>query len=105
MAELLTGPEREEKLAGLPGWQTTEGETDAIQRIFKFKNFKQAFDFMKEAAGAAEEMDHHPDWCNSYNKVDVQLSTHFKGGLTDNDIELARRMDRIAEAVQEGVSA
>jgi len=83
-------------LAGkLPGWRLAEGR-DAIQRTFKFKDFSEAFGFMARAALVAEKMDHHPEWTNVWNRVDVTLSTHSAGGLTELDVKLAEAMDEIA---------
>lgn len=82
-------------LAGLDGWTLEEGGS-AIARRFTFKGFNEAFGFMARAALAAEKMDHHPEWSNVYNKVDVRLTTHSAGGLTALDIELARKLDRFA---------
>jgi 4a-hydroxytetrahydrobiopterin dehydratase len=79
----------------LPGWQMVEGR-DAIHKTFKFKDFSAAFGFMARAALVAEKMDHHPEWTNIWNKVDVTLSTHSAGGLTELDVELAEAMDKIA---------
>ena len=93
----LSGEARREALAGLPGWREAEGR-DAIARTFKFKNFSEAFGFMARVALAAEKMDHHPDWTNVWNKVDVLLSTHSEGGVTEKDIKLARAMDRLSGA-------
>ena len=64
-------------------------------RVFDFKDFTQAFGFMKRVALAANRMDHHPDWSNAYNKVTIDLSTHSVGGLTKNDFELARKIQKI----------
>ena len=69
---------------------------DAIQRTFKFKDFSEAFGFMARAALVAEKMDHHPEWTNVWNRVDVTLSTHDAGGLTERDLKLAEAMDRLA---------
>jgi len=80
-------------LAGLDDW-TRDG--DAITRTFRFPDFVRAFGFMASAALAAEKMNHHPDWSNVYNRVTVSLSTHDAGGLTQNDIDLATRMDELA---------
>ena len=69
-----------------------------LTRSFTFKNFRDAFVFMSEVAEVAETLDHHPDWCNSYNKVDISLSTHSAGHtVTDKDRELATEIDRIAK--------
>lgn len=85
-------------LATLDGWTIEEGGT-AIARDFKFKNFNEAFGFMTRVALVAERLDHHPEWSNVYNMVDVRLSTHDVGGVTDLDIEVAKAMNRIAGAV------
>jgi 4a-hydroxytetrahydrobiopterin dehydratase len=79
-------------LSKLKGWSVAKGN---LHRMFKFKDFTQAFGFMKRVALAAEKMDHHPDWSNAYNKVTVDLSTHSAGGLTKNDFELAGKMQKI----------
>ena len=81
----------------IPLW-VLEGKT--IQREFVFKNFKQAFEFMTLCAGYAEEIDHHPDWSNSWNRVNVRLSTHSENALTQLDVQLATVMDRFAIQVQ-----
>jgi len=69
---------------------------DAIQRQFTFPDFNTAFGFMSRCALKAEKMDHHPEWFNVYNRVDVTLATHDCGGVSDRDIELARFMDRVS---------
>lgn len=92
MAQKLDPRERLEALASLPGWQEVEGR-DAICRQFRFRNFNQAFGFMTQVALLAEKMDHHPEWFNVYNKVDVTLTTHDANGLTELDIKMARFMD------------
>ena len=74
------------------GWARAEGR-DAITKSYKFKDFIQAFGFMTKAALIAEKTDHHPEWFNVYNRVDVTLTTHSAGGVTDLDIKLARAMD------------
>ncbi|MBI1330123.1 MAG: 4a-hydroxytetrahydrobiopterin dehydratase [Alphaproteobacteria bacterium] len=79
----------------LPQWQDIEGR-DAIRRVFTFKDFNQAFGFMARVALLAEKMDHHPEWFNVYNKVDVTLSTHDASGITQNDIAMAKAMDGYA---------
>ena len=93
--ERLSGKERENSRSSLKGWSDVEGR-DAITKSFKFKDFNQAFGFMARVALIAEKMDHHPEWFNVYNRIDVTLSTHSAGGLTELDIELARKMDEIA---------
>lgn len=95
MADKLTEDQRAEALAGLPAWQRVDGR-DAITRTFKFKDFNAAFGFMARAALKAEQLDHHPEWSNVYNRVEVTLTTHDAGGLTTLDIELAAFMDTIA---------
>jgi 4a-hydroxytetrahydrobiopterin dehydratase len=79
-------------LRKLDGWTVVKGN---LHRIFKFEDFKQAFGFMKRVALAANSINHHPDWSNSYNKVTVDLSTHSAGGLTKHDFELAGRIQKI----------
>ena len=79
-------------LRKLKGWSVVKGN---LHRIFKFKDFTQAFGFMKRVALAADRMDHHPDWSNAYNKVTVNLSTHSAGGLTKIDFELAEKIQKI----------
>jgi 4a-hydroxytetrahydrobiopterin dehydratase len=69
---------------------------DAIQKTFKFKNFRKAFGFMTEIAITAEKMNHHPEWFNVYNRVDVTLTTHDAGGVTELDLKLAAAMDAAA---------
>ena len=95
MAEKLSNERRAEILGQLAGWQAVDGR-DAITRTFKFKDFNEAFGFMARAALIAEKMDHHPEWFNVYNRVDVTLSTHDACGLTELDVELAAAMDRLA---------
>jgi 4a-hydroxytetrahydrobiopterin dehydratase len=95
MAEKLSNERRAEVLGQLADWQAVDGR-DAITRTFKFKDFNEAFGFMARAALIAERMDHHPEWFNVYNRVDVTLSTHDAGGLTELDVELAAAMDRLA---------
>jgi 4a-hydroxytetrahydrobiopterin dehydratase len=79
------------------GWSLAE-DGKSIARTFKFKTFRDALAWMVRAGFEAEAMDHHPDWTNVYNRVEVTLTTHDTGGLTDKDIELARRMQRSAPA-------
>ena len=81
-----------ERVAELPHWRFDE-RGGAISRKFTFGDFTQAFGFMTEVALAAEKLDHHPDWSNAYNKVEVTWTTHDAGGLTDLDIALARVCD------------
>ncbi len=83
-------------IKALKGWSLAEGERDAIARTYKFADFKTAFAFMSAAALKAEQMDHHPEWFNVYNKVEVTLTTHDAGGVTQKDLELAGFMDQLA---------
>ena len=82
-------------LAALPEWREVPGR-DAITRTFKLKDFSEAWGFMSRAALAAESMNHHPEWTNVYNRVDVRLSSHDVGGVTGRDVQLARVLDRVA---------
>jgi 4a-hydroxytetrahydrobiopterin dehydratase len=95
MAQKLTGEARKSAVARLNGWSETAGR-DAIAKKFVFKDFNQAFGFMTRAALVAEKMDHHPEWFNVYKTVEVTLSTHDAGGLTELDVKLAEAMDKIA---------
>jgi len=95
MADKLSGAARIEALKNLNGWAEMDGR-DAITRIFQFTDFNAAFGFMSRAALAAEKMDHHPEWFNVYNRVEVTLATHDAGGVTEKDIVLARFMDGVA---------
>jgi 4a-hydroxytetrahydrobiopterin dehydratase len=84
-------------LAEVEGWVLADDGT-AINRTFTFRNFSEAFAFMTRCALAAEKMDHHPDWSNVYKTVNVTLSTHDAGGLTELDLDLAKRMNGFAKA-------
>jgi len=97
MPEKLTGNARANALAKLDGWSEVKGR-DAITRQFMFKDFNEAFGFMARAALIAEKLDHHPEWVNVYNKVEVTLATHDAGGVTERDIKLAEAMDRLTKA-------
>jgi len=96
MVQKLDADARAKVLSELSDWREVSGR-DAIQRQFTFPDFNAAFGFMVRCALQAEKMDHHPEWFNVYNKVDVTLSTHDCGGLSSRDLELARFMDQ-AEA-------
>ncbi|WP_281177409.1 4a-hydroxytetrahydrobiopterin dehydratase [Paraburkholderia ferrariae] len=95
MINRLTSEERATQLAELHGWQAVAGR-DAIQRSFRFADFNEAFGFMTRVAIKAEQMNHHPEWFNVYNRVEITLSTHDANGLTSRDIALARFIDAIA---------
>jgi 4a-hydroxytetrahydrobiopterin dehydratase len=95
MREKLTGEPRKAALAKLSGWNEVEGR-DAIAKKFVFRNFNEAFGFMSRAALMAEKLDHHPEWSNVYKTIEVTLSTHDAGGVTELDIKLAEAMDRFA---------
>jgi 4a-hydroxytetrahydrobiopterin dehydratase len=91
----LEGEARKVALAELKDWREVAGR-DAIAKTFTFKDFNEAFGFMTRAALVAEKMDHHPEWSNVYKTVDVTLSTHDAGGVTEKDVALAKAMDRFA---------
>jgi len=97
MAQKLTGQARSDAIKSLNGWSEAPGR-DAIAKTFTFKDFNAAFGFMTRAALIAEKMDHHPEWFNVYKTVEVTLSTHDAGGVTELDIKLAAAMDRLATA-------
>jgi len=83
-------------LKGLPFWRAAEGGRDAIQRTYRFADFTAAFGFMTRTALMAEKLDHHPEWFNVYNRVDVTLTTHDADGVTELDVTLAKLMDAAA---------
>jgi 4a-hydroxytetrahydrobiopterin dehydratase len=91
---LLSEAQRDAALADLPGWSWDAGRK-AITRSFRFPDFRAAFGFMTQVALAAERADHHPEWSNVWNRVDILLTTHSAGGLTEQDIALARTIDAI----------
>jgi len=95
MVEKLNDTARNEALAALPAW-THEPERDAILRSFTFKSFNQAWGFMNRVALSAEKADHHPEWSNVYNRVEITLTTHDCDGLSEKDIGLAKKIDRFA---------
>ena len=86
----------EAALAKLSGWSKVGGERDAIQKTYKFKDFNQAFGFMTRVAIKADQLDHHPEWFNVYNRVEVLLATHDADGVTELDVTLAAFMDEAA---------
>ena len=95
MAQKLDDAARKTIPTRLPGWRPADGR-DAIARTFTFKDFNAAFGFMTRVALVAERMNHHPEWLNVWNRVEVTLSSHDAGGLTERDLKLAEAMDRIA---------
>ena len=95
MVQKLTEQARTDALRELDGWSEVSGR-DAIAKKFVFKDFNQAFGFMTRAAMVAEKSDHHPEWFNVYKTVEVTLSTHDAGGVTERDIKLAAEMNRLA---------
>ncbi len=95
MSAKLSPAEIADALTGLNGWQDAPADA-AIEKTFKFKDFAGAWSFMSACALMAEKMDHHPDWANVYNRVDVKLTTHDAGGVTDKDIRLATYMNDLA---------
>lgn len=97
MTAKLTGDARKAALSNLNGWSEVAGR-DAVSKKFVFKDFNEAFGFMARVALVAEKMDHHPEWFNVYKTVEVTLSTHDAGGLTERDVKLAEAMDKIAAA-------
>jgi 4a-hydroxytetrahydrobiopterin dehydratase len=97
----LTPQRARELLAALPDWSFDEAR-GAISRRFVFADFAQAFAFMTQVALAAERRDHHPEWSNLYNRVEVVLTTHDAGGLTEKDVDLARVCDGAYHAAKRG---
>ena len=77
------------KFSNIGGWKETADERDAYTKLFKFVDFKQAFSFMTSLAMKAEQINHHPEWENVYNKVKITLTTHDKGGITELDYDMA----------------
>ena len=85
-------------LREFPEWRETAGR-DAIARLFQFRDFSQAFAFMTRVALLAEKLDHHPEWFNVYNRIEVTLSTHDAGGVTGKDIAMAKAMEEYARGL------
>ena len=81
-----------DSLSGLPGWDFSES---ALKKSFKFRNFSEAWGFMSRIALLAEAMDHHPGWSNNYNRVDISLSTHDSGGVTEKDVSMAQKIEKL----------
>ncbi len=95
MVERLIGAARQTALRELRGWNEVE-DRDAIRKSFHFSDFSEAWAFLTRVALAAEKMDHHPEVFNVYNRVEIVLSTHDAGGLSERDIALARAIDELA---------
>ncbi len=93
MTAPFTSAEIDSSLASLPGWISDGG---AITKTYEFADFSTAMAFMARAAPGIDEMDHHPEWTNVYNRVDVRLSSHDVGGVTDRDVRLAGLLDSLA---------
>lgn len=94
MIKSLNSAEREELAQNLPDWRPATGR-DALVREFRFKDFVEAFGFMTQVALLAEKMDHHPEWSNVYNRVEILLTTHDCDGLSARDVTLAQAIDRL----------
>jgi 4a-hydroxytetrahydrobiopterin dehydratase len=92
----LEGAERAAALQALAGWRPVAGDRDAIAKSFRFADFNVAFGFMSRVALMAEKLDHHPEWFNVYNRVEITLTTHDAGGLSQRDLELGRFIDAAA---------
>ena len=95
MTVKLAGKARTQALSSIKSWKKVRGR-DAIQKRFRFADFNEAWGFMTRVAMAAEKADHHPEWSNVYNKVEIVLSTHDAGGLSEKDVALAKVIDSIA---------
>ena len=93
----LVGVERAKALHELHGWAEAKGR-DAISKTYQFKSFSQAWGFMSRVALFAEKTDHHPEWTNVYGRVEVTLTTHSAGGVTEKDVALARKMEALANS-------
>lgn len=100
MAKVMPRSARDEALAGLSGWVYDEAR-DAIAKRFSFADFVAAFGFMTQVALEAEKMNHHPEWTNVYRHVDIRLTTHDAGGVSELDFALARAIERIVKRLAE----
>jgi 4a-hydroxytetrahydrobiopterin dehydratase len=101
----LSAEEQAAARSDLSEWTWDESDGGAISRSFRFRDFGEAFAFMTRVALAAEKADHHPDWSNSWNRVDIRLTTHSEGGLTERDVALARIIDAIAASLAQAQEA
>ncbi len=97
MVEKLSAEARAAALVELPGWSPAR-DRDAIEKSFQFKDFSQAWGFMSRVALVAEAMNHHPEWSNVYNRVEIVLTTHDCGGLSERDLRLAKEIENLAES-------
>lgn len=95
MPQKLDSATRAATIAGLDGWTEVEGK-DAIFKKFQFADFNEAFGFMARIALIAEQMDHHPEWFNVYNRVEVTLTTHDADGVSELDVKMATKMNELA---------
>ena len=95
MAEPMSAGERDGRLSGLIGW-SLEDDSRAIRKSFRFKSFSAAFGWMTRVAMIAETMNHHPEWSNVYNRVEVRLTSHDAGGLTTRDFDMASAIDALS---------
>jgi|TARA_B110000259_G_scaffold47278_1_gene55068 4a-hydroxytetrahydrobiopterin dehydratase len=94
---ILSNKQLNECLEDLDGWSI---ENEKLSKTFKFSSFIQAFGFMTQVAITSETMDHHPEWSNVYNRVEINLVTHSEGGITKLDIELAIKIDSISSSIK-----
>ena len=94
---ILSNKQLNEYLEDLDGWSI---ENEKLSKTFKFSSFIQAFGFMTEVAITSEAMDHHPEWSNVYNRVEINLITHSEGGITKLDTELAKKIDTISSSIK-----
>jgi len=97
----IPAPEALELLKKCPDWKYENQRGGVIKRDFAFKDFNEAFGFMKQVALVADELDHHPEWCNTYNRVSIALTTHDSRGLSHKDFNLAKAIDEIASSILE----
>jgi len=98
MATKLSSPDIDLRLREAHGWTLTEEDRDAIRKTYHFEDFSAAFAFMTRVALLAEKLDHHPEWFNVYNRVEIVMSTHDVGGLSTLDFEMACAIDALAPA-------